>query len=126
MAAAVATLESAAGAAAPPGEATLRLLAGALELGFRVAVDLQRPPDVASDEEMADLVDEILERWNDVVVAAAALAARHESVKAALAAAPWVRDLAAVPATELRQRPGAQEGQKFSPAQRLLQALGHA
>lgn len=39
---------------------TTQLLGRAVELGFRVGCDLQRPPDVGGDdEEMTALVDEV-------------------------------------------------------------------
>lgn len=36
-----------------------RLVSAALEQGLRVAIHLQRPPDVTSDEDMTELVDEV-------------------------------------------------------------------
>ena len=60
LTAAVAALEPALGhpelAASPAAQA---LVSAALETGLRVAVDLQRPPDVASDKDMVQLVDQV-------------------------------------------------------------------
>ena len=35
------------------------LVSSALETGLQVAIDLQRPPGIASDEEMVELVDQV-------------------------------------------------------------------
>lgn len=127
-AAVVAAAAAAAAAAQPPGtrpphEAILRLVAAALQLGFRVAVDLQRPTDIVSDDEMTELVDEVGDRWNDASAAAAALAASSPDVQAALAADAWVAGAMRVPEAELRQWLGGREG-RASPFERLLAALG--
>jgi hypothetical protein len=62
MTAAVAALEPALGhpqlAAMPAAQA---LVSSALEIGLRVAVDLRRPPDVTTDEDMVELVDQVRE-----------------------------------------------------------------
>lgn len=60
LTAAAAALEPAAQqpqlAASPPAQA---LVSTALQLGLAIAVDLRRPPDVTSDEDMTELVDEV-------------------------------------------------------------------
>jgi hypothetical protein len=60
LTAAVAALEQVVGdpqlAAMPAAQS---LVSAALETGLRVAIDLQRPPDIASDEEMVELVDQV-------------------------------------------------------------------
>ncbi len=60
LTAAAAALEQAQGdpqlAAIPAAQS---LVSAALETGLRVAIDLQRPPDIASDEEMVELVDQV-------------------------------------------------------------------
>ena len=60
LTAAVAALEQAVGdqqlAAMPAAQS---LVSSALETGLRVAIDLQRPPDVTSDDEMVELVDQV-------------------------------------------------------------------
>ena len=60
LTAAVAVLEQAQGdpqlAAMPAAQS---LVSAALETGLRVAIDLQRPPDVTSNEQMVELVDQV-------------------------------------------------------------------
>ena len=64
LTAAVAALEQAVGdqqlAAMPAAQS---LVSSALETGLRVAIDLQRPPDITSDEDMVELVDRVRDVW---------------------------------------------------------------
>lgn len=99
-----------------------RLVSAALEQGLRVAIHLQRPPDVLSDEEMTELVDEVDELWHDTASASAVLAAHSAAFRAALADAAWVRDLAALPRAELRRHLATVQD-AASPVERLLKAL---
>lgn len=64
----------------------------------------------------------MLELWHDAAIASAALAPRQPTFRAALAGEEWVRQLAALPERELRERLGSARD-TASPAERLLKAL---
>ena len=85
-------------------------------------IALRRSGNRVSQQKLSCAFDQVLDMWQDVVIASAALAPRHSGFRAALAGQQWARQLAALSEQELQQRLGASRD-VASPAQRLVRAL---